>query len=359
MKVGVLSVVPSPYQRDMFRALNALGGIDLSVSYLEEAAPDSPWPREELEDWESVLPGRTIGRGRVRCHLNSGLPDPGQFDAFIVNSSLTAASTQGMMRRLEHRRNQRWYFWGEVLRERRGWRRAIQNRLAAPLRRASAIVAIGSRAREDYRRRFPATRLEEIPYHCDIAEFQKAAAHRIPNVTPVFLFCGQMIQRKGIDVLLAAFERVITSGSQARLVLAGRDDELPILPDAVRPHIELAGFHAPQSLPALFARADVFVLPSRHDGWGVVVNQAIASGLPIISTEAVGAAVDLVEHESNGLIVPPGEIEPLAEAMRRLATDAGLRQAMSLEARTRADALTPAAGAERWLEVLTKTPPED
>ena len=63
----------------------------------------------------------------------------------------------------------------------------------------------------------------------------------------------------------------------------------------------------------------MFVLPSRHDGWGVVVNQAIAAGLPVICSDAVGAAADLVSNGVNGYVFPSGNVEQLAEAMASFA----------------------------------------
>jgi glycosyltransferase involved in cell wall biosynthesis len=349
MKLGVLSVVPSPYQRDLFRALADMEEIELEVAYLEAAAPDSPWPVEMLAPFESILPGRTVGEGRVRCHANSKLPDPDRFDAYIVNTALTALTTQRMFRRLH--RHPDWFFWGEILRRNRGLKSLVQNRLAKPLGSANAIVAIGSKARADYQSRFPAARVEQLPYFCDLSKF---GVKRTVNPSPVFLFCGQMIERKGIDLLLAAFRRIREEGIAAKLLLAGRETDLVDHP--LHPDIELVGFQAPEDLPKLFARADAFVLPSRHDGWGVVINQAIGASLPIISTSAVGAACDLVKDGINGVIVPPGELEPLIDAMRRLAIDSALRQTMSEAASSLAQDLSPESGARRWLEILQTDP---
>lgn len=344
MKVGVLSVVPSPYQRDFFRALAGHPGIDLEVAYLEDAAPDSPWPKKPLEEYETLLPGRTLGRGRVRCHSNSRLPDPHRFDAYIVNTALTALTTQRMFRRLKGHPN--WFFWGEVLRTNGGLKGAIQRRLSAPLGRARAIVAIGSRARTDYQARFPASPVEQIPYLCDLSEFRPRPR---PDAPPTFLFCGQMIERKGVDLLVQVFRRLEQDGVAARLLLAGRETSLiGELPG----NVEMVGFQAPDRLPELFERADVFVLPSRHDGWGVVINQAIGAGLPIIASTAVGAAIDLVEPGVNGLQVEPGELDSLERAIRQLAGDHRARQRMSVASTQLASQLAPGVGAERWYQLL-------
>ena len=345
MRVGILSVVPSPYQRDLFRALASQPEVEIEVAYLEDAAPDSPWPHEPLASYESILPGWTLGHGRVRCHCNHQLPDPCRYDTYIVNSPLTALTTQRMFRRLRQHPN--WLFWGEILRDNTGVKRLIQSHLAKPIGTAKGIVGIGSKARLDYQRRFPGRPIDELPYFCNLAEF---ARQRQRNPIPVFLFCGQMIERKGVDLLIEAFERLRASGTEAKLILAGRETSLAR--KCHHPDIEIAGFQSPRDLPQLFAQADVFVLPSRHDGWGVVINQAIGAGLPIISTSAVGAAVDLIDHGANGLVIPPGDLDALIDAMRDLAGNARVRWRMSAASKSRAEKLSPESGARRWVTLL-------
>ena len=135
-----------------------------------------------------------------------------------------------------------------------------------------------------------------------------------------------MIARKGLDHLLAAFAAVAARHSHVRLLLVGREAELPqmlkALPPEVRARVEYAGFQPPEALPRYFAQADVFVLPSRYDGWGVVVNQAIGAGLPVVCSDAVGAAYDLVEDERKRAPFPagryPGAHAAASSALRRI-----------------------------------------
>src|SRR5262249_47435280 len=143
-----------------------------------------------------------------------------------------------------------------------------------------------------------------------------------PGSKTTFLFCGQMIRRKGVDLLLTAFDRLITKGHDVRLLLVGwqgdLSDFLPSISPAARCNTIYEGFQPPEQLANYFAKADVFVLPSRHDGWGVVVNQALAAGLPIITSDAVGAGLDYVENGSNGLRVAAGEVDALYRAMETI-----------------------------------------
>jgi glycosyltransferase involved in cell wall biosynthesis len=172
----------------------------------------------------------------------------------------------------------------------------------------------------------------------------------------VFFFCGQMIARKGLDHLLEAFAGLAGRFPRIRLLLAGREAELPgllvALPEAVRSRIEYAGFQPPEALPALFARADVFILPSRYDGWGVVVNQAIGAGLPAVCSDAVGAGFDLVEEGANGLHFPAGDVAALSRCMERLATEPGLAAQWGAASRAKAGGWSPDQGAAKWVNVF-------
>lgn len=340
-RAAFFSVVPSPYQRDLFAALAARPELDLEVFYLEAAAPDSPWPEKPLQPYERILPGGWFPLGSRRCHVNWGLPERRPRDVVVLNT-LMSVTGQWLMRTMP--RGVPWFFWGERL----GRGGALHRRLSAPLHRASGIAAIGASAQADYAARFPEPSSFNIPYHCALAPF--AAAPRVPADEVRFLFCGQMIARKGMDLLLRAFAEL---DERARLLLVGREADLPgwlaALPAAVRARVEYAGFQPPEKLPELFARADVFVLPSRYDGWGVVVNQALGAGLPILCSDAVGAVADLVEPGANGLVLPAGDPAALATAMRRMLDEPATRSAWGDVSRTRAAAWTPEAGAGKWL----------
>ncbi|HYM00694.1 MAG TPA: glycosyltransferase family 4 protein, partial [Blastocatellia bacterium] len=237
-----------------------------------------------------------------------------------------------------------------------GWRDTVQRMLISPLARATAIVGIGRAAEDDYRRRFPGPRTFCIPYHCDLSDF--LALRRGAPVSPVtFLFCGQMIRRKGIDLLLAAFEALVQRGIEARLLLVGREAALPEFlartTPAARSRITYEGFQPPERLPEYFARADVFVLPSRHDGWGVVVNQALGAGLPVITSNAVGAGLDLIEENVNGLVFPADDADGLQRAMNILAGNPELSRKWGEASRLKALDITPEAGAEKWARVFS------
>ncbi len=348
MKVAFVSVVPSPYQRDFFRALAAREELDLNVFYLEKAAPDSPWPEKGLARYEKVLPGGWLSAGTARIHFNLP-PALGECD-FVVLNTLMSATAQWLMR--VTLRRQRWIFWGERLN--RG--NSLHRFAASPLHRAAGIVGIGSWAADDYARRFPEPGHFNEPYSCDLGAYFAISRPRSRSDEFVFLFCGQMIERKGVDILLRAFDRVVRDFPSARLDLVGREAEveglLQTVPASTRERICYRGFQPPEALPDFFAMADAFVLPSRYDGWGVVVNQALAAGLPVICSDSVGAGVDFVKEGINGLKVESSNESALADAMRALAGDPIRAAAWGDRSRELADWLKPERSALRWIEIF-------
>src|SRR5262249_45995851 len=172
-KAVFITIVPSPYQRDLFAALAARADVELSVYYMEAASPDSPWPEKCLRPFERIMPGFWVPFGSARGHVNWGLPDLSE-QHVVVLSSFTSLTGQWLMG--GGLRRNRWLLWGERLHPNSGIKGLIQSGLASPISHASGIVGIGRAAENDYRRRFPNLPHFCIPYHCDLSAF--FAIHR-------------------------------------------------------------------------------------------------------------------------------------------------------------------------------------
>lgn len=160
------------------------------------------------------------------------------------------------------------------------------------------------------------------------------AAADIPEGEPLFVYVGRFARDKGLLDLAQAF----AATASGRLLLVGPDEDglaeelrAACGPAASRLHLQGA---TPE--PQRFmAAADVFVLPSYREGFGSVVLEAAACGVPAVATRIYGLTDAIVDGET-GLLVPPRDPRALAEAMGRLAADAGLRASMGAAARARA-----------------------
>ncbi|AFY74462.1 glycosyltransferase [Synechococcus sp. PCC 7502] len=353
IKVTFYAIVPSPYQRDIFFALSQHPEVDLKVFYLEPACSDSPWPEKPLQSYENILPGFHLAWGLSRFHFNWHLPNIAKSDVIVLNGYMSLTSQ--LLLRFQAKRIP-CIFWGEqMIGSASGIKGSLQKTLASALNNCQAIAAIGSHAVQDYQQRFPNKPIFNIPYYCDLEAFSQEIPQR-PRTPPTILFCGQMIARKGLDLLLQAFEQLISMGLTSRLLLVGREADLPQMLTKVseknQHYIEYAGFQAPEDLPHFFRQADIFVLPSRHDGWGVVINQAIGAGLPVICSDAVGAANDLIEQGINGYTFPNGDVATLTTILAnylqnpegiRIASDESLRKSIIWSTK---------AGSQNWVNVL-------
>ena len=313
VKVAFQSVMPSPYMQDLFNAMSRDPRFQLRVYYLEMAAPDTYWGQQPLPEYAEILPGRWFWFAGGRIHYNPGAArrilhdDP---DVVVVNG-YSGLTNQILMRQLR-RRGVPWIFFGEVPgMNRRGLSgprlRAVARRPA--VRWPGAIAAVGSNAATTYRALAPEScPVENIPYCCDLQPFFAAPRTASADGSIRFLYCGQLIHRKGVDLLTTAFVQLARQNPKVTLTFVGdgplRDDLARQIPPELASRIQFAGFQSVESLPRWFSQADVLVLPSRHDGWGVVVNQAIAAGLAVVCSDAVGAAADLVEPGANGLVFP-------------------------------------------------------
>lgn len=175
--------------------------------------------------------------------------------------------------------------------------------------------------------------------HYDRTEQVMTRAAEIRNGSEefTFIFIGRMVRDKGINELVAAFDRLNREIPATKLLLVGKfEDELdPVLPETKQmieknPKIEFAGYQ--NDVRPYFAAADVAVLPSYREGFPNVVIQAGAMGLAQIVTDINGCN-EVVVDGRNGLIVPKQNEEALYEAMRRLTTDRELTARMAASAR--------------------------
>lgn len=131
----------------------------------------------------------------------------------------------------------------------------------------------------------------------------------------MILFVGQLIYRKGIDVLLHAAKFV--PNDIAVLIVGGEPTEeyLSIKKELRLDHVYFENFKVKKDLAKYYQAADLFVMPTREDIWGLVINEAMSYGLPIVSTDRCVAAMELVEDNVNGLIVPADDADALAKGI--------------------------------------------
>lgn len=146
----------------------------------------------------------------------------------------------------------------------------------------------------------------------------------------IIVSVGRFIPVKGFDVLLKAAGELKTE-DVGIYVIGGKEPTLEyrtIMKDMKLQNIHFVPFKDKEELDNYYKAADVFVLPTRGDVWGLVINEAMAKGLPIITTEKCIAGMELVKNEENGYIVPVDNTEQLSQKINRIIADKDLRTKM-------------------------------
>jgi glycosyltransferase involved in cell wall biosynthesis len=171
---------------------------------------------------------------------------------------------------------------------------------------------------------------------------------------PEVLYVGQFEERKGLRDLLAAFTALAGTPARLRLVGNGSLEAEVVRLASADPRVEVVGYRPQERLPAELARARCLVLPSittalDREPWGLVVNEAMHAGVPVVVTDAVGAAAGgLVRDGRNGCVVPEGDPEALGAAIRALTADADLAARLGAQARADVRAFSHRAMADAF-----------
>lgn len=357
-RLGVVETHPIQYKAPLFRYLSRLSDLELTVMYA--LMPDRKqqshgfgvefeWDGDLLAGYRSILLENV---SRMPCtHQFKGCDTPGigrvmdeaGFDAILVNGWVVKSCLQALW--AGRRRGIPVLVRGEsnVLRSRRGWKTLVHRLL---LSQYSAFLAIGSSNRRFYLDRgVPAERVFSGPYCVDHDAFVLAADTArqargemrrrwgIPSESTCLMFCGKLDAKKHpLDVLQALHRLVVeAAGASAwHLLIVGDGPERVSCEHFAETHglpVTCAGFMNQSKLPGAYAAADCLVLPSdAGETWGLVVNEAMACGLPAIVSDRVGCAEDLIVPRRTGGVYPFGDIPALSGLLAELARDReGLR----------------------------------
>jgi len=232
--------------------------------------------------------------------------------------------------------------------------RFAQGLLRAVLDKADAITACSENTLEEakafYGRPFTAP---SMAIHNGVRMDDFSGAQPYPHPRPYVLAIGRHVRQKGFDILLRAFARVIHGGlSTHDLVIAGDGPERGSLERlneqlGIRQHVHFLGVSDRPTTARLFVGCSFFVLPSRQEPLGIVNLEAMAAGKAVLATR-VGGVPEIILHERTGLLIAPENIEALAEGLRRLISNAGLRARLGASGHEHAHCFHWATVAEQY-----------
>lgn len=315
MKVHVLTDIPSPYQVEFFSEIASRKTVELSVCYLRNSDPDRLWQPAQAEYRCWTMSDSTAARSDAeQAALAADFAIFNYYNHPIAEHLIASRAATGKP----------WCFWGERpgLRKPRVAGTWFRKWKLKALRKSHApIWGIGEFAVERYREEFGEERAyQNLPYFSDLDRF--SCERRSGRAERVFLFAGSLIERKGVDLLARGFLKLASEFPQVRLRIAGAghlEETIGRTLQPVRERVEFVGFKHWQELPELYASADVLCVPSRYDGWGLVVAEGLAAGLPVIATDKMGAALEFVRTGVNGWLIHAGSEVAVIEALREAA----------------------------------------
>jgi glycosyltransferase involved in cell wall biosynthesis len=354
LRVAVVSPEPAPYRSPVFDLLAERPDLDLTVIYAGRTIAGRTWEVEPRHP-HVVLEGRSVpGAERVFHHgypvtpgifraLTSARPDVvvvAGWSTFPCQAAVMWCRVKGVPYVLQVESHDEG--------PRAGWRRAVKGSVVPPIvRGAAGVLVTGTLVRESMLARGAdpaairlfavtidvptyATRAGELRARRD--ELRASFGLRSDDV--VVLSVARLAPEKGLDTLVEALARA--EDRHLVLLVAGEGPErgrIEALARARGARVLLPGNLTGDRVAEAYVAADVFALLSTYEPWGVVVNEAAASGLPLVLSVRVGAAPDLLRDVENGALVAAGYVACAAAALTGVAADPDERRLSSKRSR--------------------------
>lgn len=198
-------------------------------------------------------------------------------------------------------------------------------------RLSDAVIAPSEVTRHELRRDYGLAAVTVIPNGIDVGRPPEAKT-TAADTPPTILYVGRLRTRKAVAVLVEAMHRLVMDGCEARLLIAGSGEQELALRTQCRNlgldrSVRFAGAVRRSELSDHYCEASIFCLPSTYEGFPLAILEAMAVGLPIVSTTVAGIP-EAVDHRKTGLLVEPENAEALADALRSLLEDPEQRRAM-------------------------------
>ena len=385
-RILAIAAHPAQYQAPLFRRMAVHPDVELQVAYCTlrgaEAAHDPEFgatvkwdvPLLDGYSWQQV-PNKGSGGESFFGLRNSGLwriIRDGPFDAVLCYVSYRRASF--WIARAAAKLSGAAFLFGTDTTtltplDGRMWKRSVKRVFWPALFRLADQVIVPSSGSLELMKSLglPEERVTITPYVVDndwwlaqSAGVDRLATRNAWGVKPddaAVLFCAKLQPWKRPLDLLRAFAKV--GVDRSILIFAGEGPlrgqlEAESAALGLADRVRFRGFVNQTQLPAIYTAADLMVLPSVYDAFGVVVNEAMLCGCPVVASDHVGAARDLIADEQTGFVYPCGDVDALAGVLRRALSDRGKLSELAQAARVRMETWSPRENIEATLEAVAR-----
>lgn len=328
MKVLFTTNIPSPYRIQFFNELSK--HCDLTVVYERMTAKDrnKEWlNREEIKFKYKFLNGIKIGNEMAFCPGIINVVKKEEFDLIVVGGYSTPTS----MLLIQYLKRKKMKFIincdGGLIKQDKKIKYKIKKHFISS---ADAWLSTGS-ITTDYLKHYGANEkkiyiypftsvLEKEIIKDSISSEEKNKLKKELNIKEkqVIISIGQFIHRKGFDILLKSLENI---DKEVGIYIIGGEptqEYIDLKNHLSLDNVHFIGFKSKQELEKYYKCSDLFVLPTREDIWGLVINEAMAKGLPIITTDKCVAGIELIEEDKNGFIVPVNNIKEMTKKIKTI-----------------------------------------
>jgi len=336
VRIVIVTNILSPYRIPLFTALGRKNGIELTVVLLAESEANREWQVDRTSAGFKchVLHGRHafLTRCELAIHLNWGLGRlirRSKPDVLIVSGYDNLAYWMALLHAKRLRRPLILWFESSLLSA-----AYSAGPIAAAKRffvgQVDACVPFGTKAKEcvlalgaDPERVFTGINTVDMDWYSresrTIREHSSFATARVNYPPVLLLYVGQLTERKNVWGLLEALGKL--QDPDLGLLVVGSGPQEGALKDLCRrrglENVYFEGYKQQPQLPRYYSLADVLVLPSVKEVWGLVVNEALASGLHVLCSDRAGAGYDLIEEGWNGRLFNPHDVGQLGELIRK------------------------------------------
>lgn len=353
-RLVIVTEIISPYRIPVFNALARNPEIDLYVVFLAETDPSMrQWHvyKNEIQFHYEVLYSKRYRVGQHNLLINRGLKNVLRQvnpDVVLCGGYNYIASWQAL--HWTRRRQIPFLVWMESTQQDHRKGHWIVERVKKKFLQQCNGVVVPGKSSFQYAATFGvasntifiAPNAVNNDLFCKGADAARANCASIQQAKQLpsrfFLYVGRVVREKGVFDLVEAYGKLDPKLRQdLALVLVGDGpDRLELMRMASRiipGSIQFRGFAQREELPSYYGLAETFVFPTHSDPWGLVVNEALASGLPVIASNAAGCVADLMEDGGNGRVILPHDPERLAAAIVEIAQDESLRNRMGQRSR--------------------------
>lgn len=363
IKVAILHNIISPHVIPYFELLAKEKDLDVKVFFCSESEGNRIWKSEIGKKFPyAVLPNRKIEFKRkdlFTYYVNpSVISELKKFNPDVVISagwdllSYQAAFFYSKIAR------KKFILWSGSTRYELSWRRTLASPLVRLMVKGSdAYIAYGTRAKEYLiflgakpKKIFISWNTTNIEYFRKESENYKKEKKSIKKklgikTAKVILYVGQLIERKGVKYLIEAFRKIKKEDKDVSLLIIGYgllEKELMHLVKRQKiSDVIFFGGVKWEETPKYYAIADVLVLPSLEEVWGLVINEAMATGLPVIVTKVAGGSADLIRENENGFVVSPRSSGQIFQTLKRIINDDKKSKMMSEKSSEIIESFTP------------------